>query len=294
VGESSNLSVTANRAVAGDSGNSLGFTLVVPLERNKVVTTSATNRGGQTEFNLTASQNPGLDDNLGWRTLAGQQQGEDRAEGGLYYMGRYGRLSGDLSTSSSQTAMRLGAAGGLVMADGHVFATRRMDDSFAIAEVAGYGDVGMGLGNNVLTRTDAAGIALIPRLMAYQENPIRIDPTELPLSAEIDSIEQMAVPAWRSAVKVVFPVRSGHAALIKLVFDDGEPAPAGAVVQIQGDKQEFYVARRGEVFVTGLQPANQVWLTWNNTKCQFSLTLPAEAPSEIVRLGPLPCKGVTR
>ena len=89
-------------------------------------------------------------------------------------------------------------------------------------------------------------------------------------------------------------MRSGRAALIKLVLDDGAPAPAGAVIQIEGDKQEFYVARRGEAFVTGLQTDNQVRLTWNNKQCQFSVMLPAPSPDEIVRLGPLACKGVTR
>lgn len=294
IGERSNLSVSASRAIAGVTGNSVGVILVVPLEKNMVTTASLTHRSGQQDFTATAAQNPGLDENLGWRTLAGRQQGSARAEGGLYYTGRYGRLSGDLSSSSSQTALRLGSTGGLVFADGHLFATRRVDNSFAVAEVAGYGDVGIGLGSNVLTHTNAAGIALIPRMMAYQNNSIRIDPRELPVSAEIDSIEQTVVPAWRSGVKVVFPVRSGRAALVKLVFDDGEPAPAGAVVRIEGDQQEFYVARRGEAFVTGLQPTNRVQLNWNNQQCRFSITLPAESPDEIVRLGPLSCKGVAR
>jgi len=294
LGERSYLNLTASHAMAGASGNFAGITLVVPLEKNRVFTTTAARRDGQQDFNVTASQNPSFEERLGWRTLAGRQQGEYRAEGGVYYTGRYGRLSGDLSAATSQTAVRLGTTGGLVFADGHLFATQRVDESFAVAEVAGYGDIGMGLGSNVLTQTDAAGIALIPRLMAYQNNSIRIDPKELPLSAEVGSIEQVAVPAWRSAVKVVFAVRSGRAALIKLVLDDGQPAPAGAVVRIDGDPQEFYVARRGEAFVTGLQPVNQLRLSWNNQQCQFSVTLPAPSPDEFVRLAALTCQGVTR
>ena len=102
------------------------------------------------------------------------------------------------------------------------------------------------------------------------------------------------VPAWRSAVKVVFPVRSGRGALLKLVFDDGEPAPAGGVVQIVGEKEEFYVARRGEAFITGLQSRNRVLLNWNGQQCQFDVNLPPESQDEIARLGPLQCKGVSR
>ena len=295
VGERSSLSITASRALAGASGTTIGATLVVPFEKNKVMTASLTQRSGQQDYYVTAAQNPGFDESLGWRTLAGKQQGSARAEGGINYTGRYGRLSGDLSTSRIQSALRLGATGGLVFADGNFFATRRVDDSFAVAEVKGYGNVGIGLGSNVLTRTDEAGVALIPRMSAYQNNFIRINPTDLPISAEIDSIEQVVVPAWRSAVKVDFPVRSGRAALIKITFDDGEPAPAGAVVHIEGDQQEFYVARRGEAFITGLpQPINRLRLTWNEKNCQLSVTLPPQSPDEIVRLGPLSCKGIAR
>ena len=294
VGDKSTLTFTASRAVAGGSGSSISATLLVPLDNSRVVTASATMRDKQLDFFATASQNPGFDDSLGWRVLAGRQQGEVRAEGGAYYTGRYGRLTGDVRVSPSLTATRLGATGGLILADGHVFATRRLDDSFAVAEVQGYGDVPMGLGSSMTTRTDSAGIALIPRLMAYSNNSVRIDPTELPINAEIDSIEQNVVPAWRSGVKVIFPVRAGRGALIKIAFDDGEPAPAGSVVHIEGDEAEFYVARRGEAFVTGLQPKSRVQLTWNARQCTFDVVLPSEASDQIPRLGPLLCKGVPR
>lgn len=294
VGERSSLTVIASRAVGGSTGTSVGATLLVPLEHNRLVTASANLRSGQQDFFVTAAQNPAFDSEFSWRALAGRQQGESRAEGGLAYGGRYGRVSGELSVANSLKALRLGAAGGMVFADGHLFATRRVDDSFAVAEVPGYGNVGMGLGSNVLTHTDPQGVALIPRLTAYQNNSIRIDPRELPVSAELDSIEQLVVPAWRSAVKVVFPVRSGRGALLKLVFDDGEPAPAGGVVQIVGEKEEFYVARRGEAFVTGLQTKNRVSLNWKGQQCQFDVNLPPESREEIARLGPLQCKGVSR
>lgn len=288
------LSLNASRATAGARGSFLGLTLLLPLEKNRVVTASLIQRGSRQDISLGAAQNPGFDENLGWRTLAGRQQGAARAEGGVYYTGRYGRLAGDVSALGGQTAVRLGAQGALVAADGRLFATQRVDDSFAVAEVAGYGDIGIGLGSQTLSRTDAAGAALIPRLMAYQNNAIRLDARELPISAEIGSIEQIAVPAWRSAVKVVFPVRSGRGALLSIVLDDGEAAPAGAVLQIQGDPETFYVARRGVAFVTGLQPVNRLTLSWNAQQCQFDAALPGGPAEDIIRLGPLPCKGVVR
>jgi outer membrane usher protein len=294
IGVHSSLTFSFSRVVGSGGGGSVGVNLVVPLDGNRVVTASATRRSNQLDAYATASRHADFDGGLGWRVLGGRQSARGRAEGNLYYLGRYGRLTGDLSATRQQTALRLGAAGGLVMADGHLFASRRLDDSFALVEVAGYGNVGIGLGSNMLSRTNDAGIALIPRLMAYQTNSIRVDPADLPISAELDSIEQTAVPAYRSGVKVVFPVRSGRGALVKLVFDDGEPAPAGAVVQIEGEKEEFYVARRGESFVTGLQTTNRLRLSWKGKQCQFEVTLPPVSDDEIARLGPLSCKGVAR
>jgi outer membrane usher protein len=181
-----------------------------------------------------------------------------------------------------------------VLTEGHLFATRRATESYALVEVAGYGNVGVGLGNNVLARTDADGIALIPNLVPYQSNSVRLDVQDLPMSAEIDSIEQGIVPGWRSIVKVKFPVRSGRGALVKISFEDGDVAPAGATVHIEGDAEEFYVARRGEAFVTGMQARNRLVLKWKERECRFEVVLPPETPDEIPRVGPLLCKGVTR
>lgn len=294
VGQRSNLTVTASRAMNGASGNSIAMTLIIPLDNNRLVSATAASHGGRQDLYATATQTAPQGTGFGWRTLAGERQGNAHAEGGLYYTGRYGSLTGEASAAERQTALRLGASGGLIMADGHMFASRRVDDSFALAEVAGYGDVGIGLGSNVLTHTDSAGVALVPRLAAYQSNSIRIDPKELPIDAELDSIEQIVVPAWRSGVKAIFPVRSGRGALLRIVFDDGEPAPAGAVIKVEGDKQEFYVARRGEAFVTGLQAVNRAVLTWSGKQCRFDVKLPADSKGEIPRLGPLPCQGVER
>ncbi len=294
VGERNNLNMTASRAIAGATGSALGLTFTMPLSGSRLLNSSVSHHNGGTDAFASYLQNPGPENSLGWRLLAGAQTANARAEAGSYYAGRFGAVMGDVSATRDQKAIRLGAMGGLVFTDGRFFPTRRVDESFAVVEVAGYGGVGIGIGSNVLARTDANGIALVPRLNPYQNNSIRLDPRELPLNAEIESIEQIAVPAWRSAVKVVFPVRTGRGALIKINFDDGQPAPPGATVRIDGDKQEFYVARRGEAFVTGLKPVNRLILHWENQKCTFDVKLGADAPDEIIRMGPILCKGVKR
>ena len=298
VGERSSLSfnvVRVNGLTGSSAGaTSLGVSLLVPLEKQLTLSSNMSHRNGQTDAYASASQGMSGATGLGWRTLAGQRTGQNYAEGGVYYQGTQGMLTADLSASALQQTVRLGAQGGLVAMDRQVFASRKIQDSFALVEVPGYANVGVGFQGNVLARTNKDGKALVPRLLPYQENSIRLDPSELPISAELDSIEQVVVPGNRRGVIVKFPVRSGRGALIKIVFDDGEPAPAGAEIELIGDKQAFFVARRGETFVTGLQASNRLRLKWEGASCTFNVALPHGEIDEIARLGPMKCAGVKR
>ena len=288
------LNVVLSKVLTGPRGTALGATLVIPLGNKIITTASVQKHDGANDLLLTASRSQDQDQPVSWRVLAGRQSEVSRAEGGLYYLGRYGQVNGDLSTSNNQTAVRLGAMGALVFAERSLFASQRLDNSFALVELAGYPDVGVGLGNTMLTRTDSKGLALLPRLVPYQQNAIRLDASEVPLSAELDSIEKMGVPRQRSGVKIVFPARVGRAALLRILLDDGEPAPAGATVNISGETEVFYVARRGEAFVTGLKPNNRVELHWQDQQCSLPVDLPVKSEEDVIRLGPLACKGVKR
>ena len=288
------LNLIANEVRGDARASSLGVNLTILFDHNRIATVTANSRNGSNDLYATVSQNPDATNPLGLRTLVGKLQNQERQEAGLYYLGQRGVVTADISRSPNQTALRLGANGGVVLAESNLFATQRLLDSFALVGVKGYANIGVGLGSNVQARTNANGIAMIPRLSPYQSNQIRLDASELPINAEIDSIEQYAVPAYRSAVKITFPVRSGRGALLKMLLDDGDVAPAGAIAQIEGDKQEFYVARRGEAFVTGLRAQNRITLSWKGQQCTFDVALPEEMPDEFPRLGPLACQGVER
>lgn len=294
LGERGSLTFSASRASGVSSGVSLGASLTMPLGEQVNASASVSHRGGATDAYASASKALSAETGLGWRTLAGTRGGTAYTEGGLYYQGDKQLLTGDTSVSATQQTLRLGAQGGLVFMGGRFFRARYLQDSFALVEVPGHANVGVGFHGSVLTRTDEYGQALLPRLIPYQANSIRLDPSELPISAELDNIEQVAVPAWRSGVRVTFPVRSGRGALLRIVLDDGEPAPAGAPIELVGDKQEFFVARRGEAFVTGLQSHNTLRLSWKGAACSISVALPPGTPDEIARIGPLACTGVKR
>jgi outer membrane usher protein len=294
LGQRAALTLSATRLSGISSGTSVGATLIVPLENRVTVAAGVTTRSGSTEGYVNASRAVSAETGWGWRTALGSRADGRYAEGGAYYQGTKGLFSADVSSGESQQNLRLGLIGGMVAAEGQVFATRRVQESFAIVEVPGYANVGVGFQGSTLTRTNADGVALLPRLMPFQRNSVRLDPSELPISAELDSIELEAVPALRGGVKIAFPVRSGRGALIRIELDDGEPAPSGAEVELIGDKKEFFVARRGETFVTGLQATNRLRLKWNGASCTFDVTLPPGNLEDIARVGPIRCNGVKR
>jgi outer membrane usher protein len=298
VGQRSSLLFNLTRVTGASSGTSFGVSLIIPLDGGLISTSNvshATNGGGTSAY--TSVVKP-LGDEIGWgwRALAGAQSGGHAyGEAGVTYQGSSALATADAAASSQSQALRLGLRGGLAVADGHVVLSRRVENAMALVEVPGFADVGIGLqGGKDLARTDASGVALLPRLTPYHNNQIQLNAKDLPISAEIDNTEMRVVPANRTAVKVAFPVRSGRAALIKLVLDDGQPAPAGAELELIGDKREFYVARRGEAFVTAMQNVSELRLKHNGQSCTVKVELPPQKDDDIARVGPLTCSGVKR
>ena len=104
-----------------------------------------------------------------------------------------------------------------------------------------------------------------PRLMAYQENSVRIDPRELPYGERGDrprSSRSRCRHGEAGASRLV-PVRSGQrSALLKIVLRRRRAGSRRRGSANRGRQANLYVARRGEAFVTGLQPANRLTLNW--------------------------------
>lgn len=294
VGPRGSASLTANRVVGKTSAYTIGLALLFSLEKGITVTSNTTQTAGQTDTYISASRPLMTDIGTSWRALSGTRSGVVYSEGGLYYQGNKGQLSADMSASAAQQTWRLGAQGGAVLMDKRFFAARRIENSFALVDIPNYPGIKVNFQGNNAMRTDKNGILMLTNLQPYQNNRIQLDVSELPLNAEIDNLEQVAVPAAHSGVKITFPIRTGRAALIRIVFDDGLPAPVGAEVKLMGDQKDFFVARHGQTFITGLQEKNTLRLKWNERYCDLDITLPPEKPNDMTRLGPLTCLGVPR
>jgi outer membrane usher protein len=192
---------------------------------------------------------------------------------------------------SGTTLTQASASGGFAMVAGHVFPSRRIDDSFAVVEVGDQSDVRIYRENQLIGRTDADGYMLVPGLRSYEDNSIRVEQADLPLDVTVDAMQVQAVPNFRSGVLLKFPVERPRGALLAVRLENGEPLPTGALVQRAGQQEEFPSGTNGEVYVTRLQDNNQLRASWLGKSCEFTVPY-TQSNDPLPRLGPFLCKNV--
>jgi outer membrane usher protein len=162
--------------------------------------------------------------------------------------------------------------GALTWLDGQVNATRWVNGSFAMVDVAGLADVPVYVENQLATHTDSSGRALLYNLRPYEANRISIAPEQLPLDTAIASSSTIMAPPFRSGVIARFPVERVKSATFRLVMDDGHPVPVGATVTFNG--ASFPVVLDGLVYVTGYDHGMAAAAAWPGGRCQFRLEPP--------------------
>lgn len=102
----------------------------------------------------------------------------------------------------------INASGTLVFMEGAgLFASRPIDQSFAVVEVPGVADAAAYLNNQEVARTNRKGVAFVPNLLPYYGNRIRVDDSNLPADLEIDDGEVVLAPPPHGGARVIFESR---------------------------------------------------------------------------------------
>lgn len=209
---------------------------------------------------------------LGWGLRAMVEPGpEGRGELSGILSTRIGRYRLRRVESGSLTATQLRAEGSLVAMAGSLFASRPLSRGFALVRI-GHPDVRVYADNRLAGRTNRRGIALIPALRPFQENPIRVEPRDLPLSARIDRLEMDAVPYENGALLLDFPVGTDANSQFYLHQTDGTPVPAGASVERASGKPASRVGSRGSVYLEELHGADRLIVRWGGSRCTVQVT----------------------
>jgi outer membrane usher protein len=293
LGRLGQLGVSAVRTSGPNGGTSLFAMLAVPLGEATSASAGVERtrlRDGRAETvpTLAIQKSLPLGDGYGYRV---QQRGEN-LYGSVALQGPVGTYELEAARpESGGTATRLTARGGLGTAGGHVFASREVTESFAVVRVADYPGVRVLQDNQVVARTDEGGYAVLPRLRAYDRNPIGVEQNDLPLDARLGSLKLEAAPYFRSGVFLEFPVRRVRAATLRVVLEDGSELPSGAIGRVAGHAEDYPVALQGQAYLEHLEQVSRVSFTWKGQRCDIELSLPKTA-DPLPDLGTVVCKGV--
>lgn len=290
LGEETSMAVSLTRTETDSSDHSIRVSLTRPLGHRTSGRIYHSRRDGVGRQGVSLQRTPPPDRGAGWRLLA-EDGPNERLEAAL--RGQTAVTSFNLTAArrGGSTGYRAGLRGGFAYMDGGWFASRHIDDSFAVVRTGEYPGVGIYRDNQRVAESNQRAMALVPRLRAYEAHRLAVDLDDLPLDARIDRPELMVVPRRRSGVLAHFDIEPAHGALIQLTDKAGVPLPAGATVQLAERDERFPVAHNGWTYVTGLKDSARLTARWQGRACTAEVTRPTDAGPQ-PRIAPVTCKEV--
>ena len=216
------------------------LTLAMPLGQRDFATATVEKRSDapKTDVLLNVSRNLLETDSFGYRILAGEQSEFRRLELGAFWQTGVGQFGIEAADAFGTQAARAFARGGIAAAGGEWRISRYLDQSFAIVKVADFPDVRILANNQPVGRTDASGVAVIPRISGFLPSAIAFEAEDIPLEGSFgENVKQVKI-ANRMGIAGGHgrrPQDLGHAQ------PDGAERPAGAGRRLRAHRR----SRRG-------------------------------------------------
>ena len=216
----------------------------------------------------------------GYRVEGDLAQATTRASGLAQYQTGFGRYEAQLDQLNSMTTGAVRAAGGIVVAGDRVFATRPVEEAYALVRV-GVPGVTTYLENQVVGVTDDQGDLLVPSLLARYSNRLSIRAADIPMDYEVGKVEQLVAPFRKGGMVVRFDVTPIRAVVGRLQLAAGDQAaPGGGELVVVQDGTELRAATSGDgrFFLEGARPGmHAADVTWRGGTCRATLAIPESA-----------------
>ena len=216
-------------------------------------------------------------------------------EGEFQYHGRFGYLTGNARGGDTiPPSYHLGYAGGMALVDRHLYYGRPITESFGAVLVPELKDVHVLVNNQPMGITDSNGRIMLPQLLPYYGNQVRILSEDLPVDRALDSPLKLAVPALHAGALVEFQAEKIFAinGWIKPQIPDVPEyfGPGVLTLTVNGAPAEGVMGRDGQFYLESL-PVGQynVLVEAEHFRCKATITVP-ETTESFVTLGEVPCQ----
>ena len=289
LGQSAFLDFVVFHDLTGQNGNSAFLTITIPMGAQRSASVGVSHQNGATGPFAQFQQSLPAGTGFGYRVGAQFGQGGS-SQGELDYQNDAGTYELAANRAAGQTLYQAGINGGFGFLGGDFFASRQITDAFAVVQVPGQPDVDIYAQNQVVAHTNSEGDAVIPRLLAYQDNHIGFDPRNLPLDTDLSNPNLDVVPYYRSGLVVKFDVKTVHGVTFTVKLPDGSFLPAGAEIAAPGQTEPFPVGYDGGAYVTGLTGSPRLKARWDDKTCEFDVTIPSDSKDPLPDLGVFTCE----
>lgn len=264
---------------------------VVPFGHQSVTTSQIDYVPHDTTANFEISKTPELEGGWGYRARTAVAN-NDSQDIGAAYLGNAGQLGLEANHVGAQVGEQFEATGGIAVLEGIVRPTRWINGSFAMVEVPIKQTVDVYSNNRIIGHTDGSGIALLPNLVAYEHNRIRLDDNAIPLDVTLDLAERTVTPPQKGGYLLKFKAKKTTGATIILVDEQNQPLPAGTVVRVDGQTSE-QVGLKGEVFMPSIALPTVVTATRGDRHCTATALAPT-LPIVLPTVGPFVCNALEK
>lgn len=292
LGRLGSVQLVGRKSLKGANDLAADLLFIMPLGNRGSASAGAALLRGRSSVTATTQRNLPVGDGFGYHFTA-TRGAIDRIDGKVGLNTSFGAHDAQLTWVDGRTGVRLSTSGGIGMVGGELFAARRLDQSFAAVTVGDYPGVRVYADNQLVGRTGRGGKLIVPRLRAFDRNKLSIDPTDLPIDAEITAGERIVRPFGRHGVAVAFAARPARGAIVPIRLDDGSALPEGATVTLAGQAAEWVSAPGGEVYLTGLAADNAGTAAWSAGRCQFRFAFAATDEAQ-PRLADVACRRTGR
>jgi len=281
VGEGLTVLASATQSVGGPSPGPSGLLSFSWALGNQTTAQASGGAGTQGAGGSAGVARPlPLGPGYGYRVEGDLAEATTRASGLAQYQTGFGRYEAQVDQLNAMTTGAVRAAGGIVVAGDRVFATRPVEEAYALVRV-GVPGVTTYLENQVVGVTDDQGDLLVPSLLARYSNRLSIRAADIPMDYEVGKVEQLVAPFRKGGMVVRFDVTPIRAVVGRLQLAAGAPAaPGGGELVVVQDGTQLRAATSGDgrFFLEGARPGTHVAeVTWRGGTCRATLSIAERA-----------------
>ena len=228
--------------------------------------------------------------------------------GELDYQSPIGLYELNEAEQGGHSSTNLTVSGGIVGIGGKFYASRTIEQGFALVEVPGVKGVRVYSQNQLIGITNAKGELLIPEMLPYYGNKISIAQKDIPLNYEVRVTEITVAPTDRGGALIVFPVYRFQMIIGKVLLNwKGKiliPNYGELKVKTKTKTYRSPVGGNGDLYFENIPPGKYpASLKYNHHVYRFLLLIPVSKKTIInlrkvfipVPQGIIPCQyGVCR